>query len=110
VDKILGGTLPAELPVELPTKIDLVINSKTANALGLTISPALLIAAERVMVILLGSVTECEKHVLPDRASESGRFSNPSRTLGLIRSCRFVGHFLLVVRSQSARLQVLHKA
>jgi putative ABC transport system substrate-binding protein len=48
VDKILGGTLPAELPVELPTKIDLVINNKTANALGLTISPALLIAAERV--------------------------------------------------------------
>ncbi len=49
VDKILSGTAPGELPVELPTKIDLVINSKTADALGLTISPALLIAADRVI-------------------------------------------------------------
>ena len=49
VDKILSGTAPGELPVELPTKIDLVINNKTANALGLTIPPALLIAAERVI-------------------------------------------------------------
>jgi putative ABC transport system substrate-binding protein len=47
--KFLSGTAPGELPVELPTKIDLVINNKTANALGLTISPALLIAAERVI-------------------------------------------------------------
>jgi putative ABC transport system substrate-binding protein len=49
VDKILNGTLPAELPVELPTKIDLVINNRTAKALDLAISPALLIAAERVI-------------------------------------------------------------
>jgi putative ABC transport system substrate-binding protein len=49
VDKILNGTAPGELPVELPTKIDLVINNETARALGLTISPALLIAAERVV-------------------------------------------------------------
>jgi putative tryptophan/tyrosine transport system substrate-binding protein len=49
VDKILGGTAPGELPVELPAKIDLVINNKTADALGLAISPALMIAADRVI-------------------------------------------------------------
>jgi putative ABC transport system substrate-binding protein len=49
VDRILSGIAPAELPVELPTKIDLVINTRTAKALGLAISPALLIAAERVI-------------------------------------------------------------
>jgi putative ABC transport system substrate-binding protein len=46
VDKILGGTPPGDLPVELPTKIDLIINQKVANALGFTISPALLAIAE----------------------------------------------------------------
>jgi putative ABC transport system substrate-binding protein len=49
VDKILSGTAPGELPVELPTKIDLVINNKTASALGLTIPPALSVAADRVI-------------------------------------------------------------
>jgi putative ABC transport system substrate-binding protein len=49
VDKILSGTAPGELPVELPTKIDLVINNKTAEAIGLAISPALMIAADRVI-------------------------------------------------------------
>jgi putative ABC transport system substrate-binding protein len=49
VDKILNGTAPGELPVELPTKIDLVINNETARALGLTISPARLVTAERVV-------------------------------------------------------------
>jgi putative ABC transport system substrate-binding protein len=49
VDKILGGTAPGELPVELPTKIDLVINNETARALGLAIPPALLVGAERVI-------------------------------------------------------------
>jgi putative ABC transport system substrate-binding protein len=49
VAKILNGMAPAELPVELPTKIDLVINNKTADALGLTIPPALLIAADRII-------------------------------------------------------------
>jgi putative tryptophan/tyrosine transport system substrate-binding protein len=49
VDKIFNGTPPGELPVELPTRIDLVINNNTASKLGLTISPALLVAAERVV-------------------------------------------------------------